>query len=203
MRDEMLTGLEHRRSVQSLMDGRWCSSGNEGMSIVAAAAAAAAEFYDTSDEDEKNMAAQLVPYSDDVVSVLLSLSGEYGVRSREGSFSSFPRKGRSASLKAFASGALAAVAAAAAAAAEVSEDPEDILDTAERMERSRPCCTHDKRNCTIILPCCGLADQLEMRLYTRGKLRVKRDGGGVVVGEIVLPSTTFKVSPKLIVRRII
>jgi len=157
MRDETLTGLERRRSIQSLMDGRRRSSGGEGMSIAAAAAAAAAEFYDSSDEDEQNMATQLVPYSDDVASVSSSLSGEYRVRSREGSFSSFPRKGRSASLKAFASGALAAVAAAAAAAAEVSEDPEDLLNTAERMEKSRPCCTHYERNCTIISPCCGLA----------------------------------------------
>merc|ERR1712060_1035049 len=29
--------------------------------------------------------------------------------------------------------------------------------TSEEMEKSRPPCTHYKRNCTIISPCCGLA----------------------------------------------
>lgn len=78
--------------------------------------------------------------------------------SRRGSSQGFQRKGRSASLKAFASGAQIVAAAAAAAAAEFnSDDPDDPLHTAQRMEKSRPPCNHYQRNCTMVSPCCGLA----------------------------------------------
>lgn len=153
MQDETLTPLERRRSIQSLMDGRRRSSNGDGMSMAAAAAAAAAEFYDSSDDE--NMESQVIQNGD--AASVSSISSNDRDASRQGSFSSFSRQGRSASLKAFASGALAAVAAAAAAAAEFSEDPEDLLNTAQRMEKSRPECTHYDRNCTIISPCCGLA----------------------------------------------
>lgn len=169
MKDQGLTEFERRRSIQSLMDGRRRSSGGAkslpggsmagNMNMMAAAAAAAAEFYDS--EDDSDMDGEP---ADGEASADSSLSSGRGTRSTDSSRAPsrgvvqiFPRKGRSASLKAFASGAQAVAAAAAAAAAEFSEDPEDILHTAQRMEKSRPPCDHYDRNCTLISPCCGLA----------------------------------------------
>jgi hypothetical protein len=171
MQDGTLSAMEKRRSIQSLMDGRRRSSGGasatdvNAMSMMAAAAAAAADFYDSEDDDSEDRNNRDVD-DDDRVSVASSISsgGDNGARSRSasprptprGSLQSYPRQGRSTSLKAFATGAQA-VAAAAAAAAMFSDDPVDILNTTKRMEMSRPECTHYKRNCTIISPCCGLA----------------------------------------------
>lgn len=155
MQDRQLTEFERRRSIQSLMDGRRRSSGGTAtksggstagsMTMMAAAAAAAAEFYDS--EDDSSMEDGPTTGSADS-----SLSGSDRLRNP-----AFQRKGRSASLKAFASGAQAVAAAAAAAAAEFSEDPQDVLHTAQRMEKSRPPCNHYDRQCTLISPCCGLA----------------------------------------------
>jgi hypothetical protein len=127
------------------------------MSMTAAAAAAAAEFYSSEDSD---MAPSPLDEQNDDDSDMSSHSngqetqGSNFVRRR--SFQTFQRKGRSASLKEFASSAQAA-AAAAAAAAEFSDDPVDVQHAVERMEKSRPGCDHYDRNCTIISPCCGLA----------------------------------------------
>jgi hypothetical protein len=166
MQDPELTPLERRRSIQALMDGRrrssdGCRSMNGGvgsMSMMAAAAAAAAEFYASDDSD---MAPSPLDEPDDDDSDMSSHSSGRETNTgstnivRRRSLPTFQRKGRSASLKAFASSAQAAVAAAAAA--EFSDDPVDIQHAAERMEKSRPECDHYDRKCTIIAPCCGLA----------------------------------------------
>jgi len=176
MQDQQLTAFERRRSIQSLMDGRRRSSGGAkslpggiagNMTMMAAAAAAAAEFYDSEDDSDVEANGGQTEQDNGVPSAESSLSSGRGggVRSsdssrtggRRPSSQGFQRKGRSASLKAFASGAQAVAAAAAAAAAEFSENPEDVLHTAQRMEKSRPPCDHYARNCTLVSPCCGLA----------------------------------------------
>lgn len=175
MQDPDLTPLERRRSIQYLMDGRrrssdgcgsisggggggGCASGS--MSMTAAAAAAAAAFYDSEDDgdDHHRALSSSRPGDNDTPedSVTNSLGGANQTELRtnnsaSGRFNlpSFQRKGRSASLKEFASSTKAVAAAMAAV--------EDGLHSAERMEKSRPVCEHYDRQCTIIAPCCGLA----------------------------------------------
>lgn len=180
MQDPDLSPFERRLSIQSLMDGRRRSSDGCGsmsgvaggkVSMMASAAAAAAEFYDSEDDDDRAWAqafsSALAVYNNDEPDASeTSLSSSQGANQTElrtakdsasgqSKLLSFQRKGRSASLKDFASSAQAV--AAAIAAAEYSDDPEDFLHSAERMERSRPECEHYDRQCTIIAPCCGLA----------------------------------------------
>ena len=152
--------------------GSVCGGGVGGgasgsISMTAAAAAAAAEFYDSEDDEGDTMI-------DDELSARASSSSrpgdndaseEFATSSRgaanqtelrtnsssSGRFNmpTFQRKGRSASLKEFASSTKAVAAAVAAA--------ENNLHSAERMEKFRPECEHYDRQCTIIAPCCGLA----------------------------------------------
>jgi CHY zinc finger len=173
MQDPDLTPLERRRSIQSLMDGRRRSSGGSRsittneinsmgttnpVSMIAAAAAAAAEFYDSDDSDLAPPSSHL---EEDLSETPSPSSPRTRVMSQRLSLKSFQRKGRSASLKEYASGtqavAAAVAAAAAAAVAEFDDESEERIRSSEMMEKCRPSCDHYLRNCTIVSPCCGLA----------------------------------------------
>ena len=162
MQDQSLTEIERRRSIQSLMDGRRRSSGGAssvhgGMSMMAAAAAAAADFYDSSDDSlmDDDSDEHFRGNDEDDPPIRSGRNSPGGSNSSLSSAGNVPfeRKGRSASLRGFAAGAAAAAAAAAAAVG----DPDDVMATSQRMEKSRPKCTHYDRNCTLVSPCCGLA----------------------------------------------
>jgi hypothetical protein len=178
--DDMLTPIEKRKSIQSLMDGRRRSSGGTKSSSgsvgeMAQAAAEAAEYYTSDTEgddammDDQNHPQNVHQYREASSQESISSGGSSGgsgdgndqataagaqVDGENLSTHQQQRRQRSSSMPLWSANSVNAVAPLAAASSNIWDDP---INLNRRMEKSRPPCAHYERNCTIISPCCGLA----------------------------------------------